>query len=52
MLVLPLCLILVAAMKQVAPDWVIPLAYCENAAESHRDAHASIEVWLKARPRN
>lgn len=48
-LVLPVCVILIAALKQVAPEWGLPLAYWENGTETHRDARASIEQWLEAR---
>lgn len=50
-IVLPVAVALVSAMKQVAPDWGIPLAYWEYASEAHRDGRASIAQWLEARPR-
>jgi hypothetical protein len=50
-LVLPLCLILVGAMKQSADDLGLPLAYWERAYEPHRDARAAIEAWLESQPR-
>lgn len=49
-LILPLCLILIGAMKQQAEDLGIPLAYWEHAAEPHRDPRAYIQAWLSARP--
>ena len=48
---IPVCLILVAIMKQQAQEWGIPLTYWETATEPHGDARASIEAWLSARPR-
>ncbi len=47
---LPACLIVVAALKQQAPGWAIPMTYWEVATEPHRDARAYIESWLSARP--
>ena len=49
-LVLPLCLLLVGAMKQEAAALNLPQAYWEHAAEPHGDARARIEHWLAARP--
>lgn len=48
--ILPLCVILVSAMKLQAADLDIPLSYWEHGAESHRDARAYIEDWLSRRP--
>ena len=48
--VLPVLLILVGAMKQEAGDLDLHLAYWENAAELHRDARAYIAEWLANRP--
>ncbi len=51
MLVLPLCAILIGAMKQAADYLYIPLAYWEHAAEPHQEPRADIEAWLSARAR-
>ena len=48
---LPLCLTLVALMKQGARALELPLAYWEIAAEPHRDSRASLTDWLAARSR-
>ena len=50
LLVLPLCVILVGAMKQEADDLDLHLAYWERAAELHHDARAYIAEWLARRP--
>ena len=50
-IVLPFCLILIGAMKQDAEPLGIPLAYWERGYEPHRDARATLEAWLEARPR-
>ncbi|HXK07288.1 MAG TPA: hypothetical protein VMS37_33140 [Verrucomicrobiae bacterium] len=50
-LVLPICVILVQAMKNPASGLNLPLAYWERGYEAHRDARAAIEAWLEAHPR-
>lgn len=50
-MVLPVCLVVIGAMKMEATQLGIPLAYWETAAEPHREARADIEQWLEARPR-
>jgi hypothetical protein len=50
MIVLPLCVILVGAMKQEADDLDLHLAYWERAVEWHHDARAYIAEWLAKRP--
>jgi hypothetical protein len=47
--VLPLCLILIGAMKWEALPLNLPLAYWEIAAEPHRDERAYIQDWLSRR---
>ena len=49
-LLLPVGLLMVAAMKQEAGDLNLPLAYCERAAEWHRDVRSYIVDWLSRRP--
>ncbi len=49
-MVLPVCLILVGAMKQEADALDLHLAYWERATEPHRDARAYIAEWLARRP--
>jgi hypothetical protein len=49
-LVLPACLIMVAALKQNAGDLGLRLAYWERAEEWHADARAYISAWLSRRP--
>ncbi len=49
--VLPLCVVLIGAMKQAADYLYIPLAYWEHAAEPHQEPRAGIEAWLAARAR-
>jgi hypothetical protein len=44
--VLPVCLVLIGAMKQEARPLNLPLAYWEIAAEPHRDDRAELEDWL------
>lgn len=48
-MVLPACLIAVAAMKQNAGDLNLQLAYWERCAEWHKDARAYIAEWLSRR---
>jgi hypothetical protein len=48
---LPLCVAIVSTMKLEADDLAIPLSYWEHAAETQRDARASIEDWLSSRPK-
>jgi hypothetical protein len=48
---IPLCLVLVGAMKQEAMALGLPQAYWEHAAEPHGEPRAAIEKWLEARPR-
>ncbi len=48
--VVPICLILVGAMKQNAVRLWLPMAYWEHAFEPHRDARVYIQNWLTARP--
>jgi hypothetical protein len=48
--VLPLCVILVGAMKQEAVELGIPMSYWEYAQEPHRDARAQKEQWLQSQP--
>lgn len=50
-IVLPLFLVIVAAMKQKSGVLQLPLAYWEIAAEPHRDARAALNDWLMARRR-
>lgn len=50
-LAIPLCLVLVGAMKQEALALGLPQAYWERAAEPHGEPRAAIEKWLAARPR-
>ena len=49
-LLVPLCLILISAMKQEAGELQLPLSYWEIAAEPHRDERANVEDWLMKRP--
>lgn len=49
-ILLPICLMLVGALKQEAAELGIPLAYWETATENHRDRRAYIQSWLTARP--
>ena len=49
-MLLPVCLLAVAALKQEAGDLNLQLAYWERAAEWHRDARAYIAEWLARRP--
>jgi hypothetical protein len=48
--VLPICIILVGAMKHPAAELNLPLAYWERGYENHRNARAAIEEWLEAHP--
>ncbi len=50
LIVLPLCLVLVGAMKQEGDALDLHLAYWERASEPHRDARAYIADWLAKRP--
>jgi hypothetical protein len=48
-IMLPVCLIAVAAMKQEAGDLNLQLSYWERAIEWHHDARAYIAQWLSRR---
>jgi hypothetical protein len=48
--VVPVCLVLVGAMKQTADALDLHLAYWEKAVELHHDARAYIAEWLAQRP--
>jgi hypothetical protein len=48
-IILPLCLILVGAMKQEADALDLHLGYWERAVELHHDARAYIADWLAQR---
>jgi hypothetical protein len=50
LIVLPVCLTLVGAMKQEADDLDLHLAYWERASELHHDVRAYIAEWLAQRP--
>jgi len=47
---LPATLVLIAAMKEFAPELRLPLAYWETGHEPHRDARAAIQRFLMERP--
>lgn len=48
--VLPVVVMMVAAMKGAAETLDIPLSYWERAAEGHRDARAALLQWLRRQP--
>lgn len=50
-MVLPVCVVLITAMKSPAAQLNLPLAYWERGWEAHRDARVAIEDWLGAHAR-